>query len=246
VAARSFESMSEPMSEPVRLSIVMPVLNEAAGVRNVLLALQPQLQPSFELIVADGGSADDTIAQVQDWINAFDGRALLVKSPAGRAKQLNAGAAAASGQSLLFLHADTHLPPEGLGLVLQALTNQAATWGRFDVRIAGQSPWLPVVAWFMNQRSRLTGVCTGDQGLFMNRAAWLAVGGFPDQALMEDIELSKRLKRVAAFVPLRAKVTTSGRRWDTRGAWRTIVLMWRLRLAYWLGTDAARLAQLYR
>jgi rSAM/selenodomain-associated transferase 2 len=152
---------------------------------------------------------------------------------------------AASGDTLLFLHADTTLPADALSLISDALAHHA--WGRFDVRIAGRSRWLPVVAAFMNMRSRLTGIATGDQALFMRREAFDAVGGFPDQALMEDIEICKRLRRHAgAPACLRAKVVTSGRRWDERGAWRTIVQMWRLRWLYWRGVGADRLAAAYR
>ena len=158
---------------------------------------------------------------------------------------MNAGACAAAGDALLFLHADTTLPPDALALVAAALAQRA--WGRFDVRIAGRSRWLPVVAALMNTRSRLTGIATGDQALFMRREVFDAVGRFPDQALLEDVEISKRLRRDAgAPACLRAKVVTSGRRWDERGAWRTIMLMWRLRWLYWRGVSADRLAAAYR
>jgi rSAM/selenodomain-associated transferase 2 len=166
-------------------------------------------------------------------------------APRGRASQMNAGAAVATSGVLLFLHADTQLPADAQALVEQALRSHA--WGRFDVAIDGRSRWLPLVAALMNLRSRASGIATGDQAIFMRRDAFDAVGGFADQPLMEDIELSRRLRaRFGAPACLRAKVLTSGRRWDERGAWRTIALMWRLRLLYRLGVPAERLAAQYR
>jgi rSAM/selenodomain-associated transferase 2 len=156
---------------------------------------------------------------------------------------MNAAAAQASGDWLLFLHADTELPP-GADALIRSCTER---WGRFDVRIAGRSRWLPLVAWCMNRRSRWTGIATGDQAIFIERGLFEQLGGFPDQALMEDIELCKRLKaRRLRPACLHAQVITSGRRWDERGALRTIVLMWRLRWRYWRGETAERLAEAYR
>jgi rSAM/selenodomain-associated transferase 2 len=222
-----------------RLSIIMPVLDEAAHLPATLAALAPLRASGVELIIVDGGSCDGTLAQCAGAADA------LLTSPRGRARQMNAGAQAAHGQALLFLHADTTLPPDAPAQVAQALAQYA--WGRFDVRIAGRSRWLPVIAAFMNLRSRCSGIATGDQALFMRREAFDSVGGFPNQALMEDIEICKRLHhRVGKPACLRARVVTSGRRWDERGAWRTIVLMWRLRLLYWLGVSADRLAAAYR
>jgi rSAM/selenodomain-associated transferase 2 len=217
----------------------MPVLDEAERVAGALAALRPLRSQGVRLIVVDGGSHDDTLAHCEGAADA------VLASPLGRARQMNAGARAACGDALLFLHADTTLPPDALALVGDALVHHA--WGRFDVRIVGRSRWLPVVAALMNARSRLTGIATGDQALFVRREAFDAVGGFPDQVLMEDIEICKRLRRHAgAPACLRAKVVTSGRRWDERGAWRTIVLMWRLRWLYWRGVSADRLAAAYR
>jgi rSAM/selenodomain-associated transferase 2 len=222
-----------------RLSIVVPVLDEAALIAGALAALAPLRAQGVQVIVADGGSRDGTVARCE---SAAD---VVITSPRGRARQMNAGARAATGDALLFLHADTSLPHDALALVHDALSKHA--WGRFDVRIDGRSRWLPVVAGLMNIRSRLSGMATGDQALFMRRDAYDAVGAFPDQALMEDIEMSKRLRRrFGAPACVRAKVITSGRRWDERGAWRTIVLMWRLRWLYWRGVSADRLAAAYR
>jgi rSAM/selenodomain-associated transferase 2 len=222
-----------------RLSIVVPVLDEAERIGAALAALAPLRARGVQLIVVDGGSRDGTSRRCEGAADA------VITAPRGRARQMNAGARVATGNVLLFLHADTALPPDALALVAEALAHHA--WGRFDVHIAGRSRWLPIVAALMNLRSRASGIATGDQALFMRREAFEAVGGFPDQALMEDIELCKRLRHhVGLPACLRAKVVTSGRRWDERGAWRTIVLMWRLRWLYWRGVNADRLAAAYR
>ena len=221
------------------LSIVMPALNEAAGIAPLLMALQPLRARGVEIVLADGGSTDGTVQQAAPWVDA------VVAPGRGRAVQMNAGAAAASADRLLFLHADTRLPPLADVQVVQALA-AGACWGRFDVRIAGRPPMLRVVAALMNLRSRLSGIATGDQAIFVSRAAFVQVGGYPVQPLMEDIELSRRLKRLGRPACLRSKVCTSGRRWEQRGVWRTIFLMWWLRWRYWRGEPAACLAQAYR
>ena len=232
------EAAAQRPAQPM-LSIVMPTLNEADGIAATLHALQPLRGRGVELVLADGGSSDATVrlaAPLADGV--FD-------APRGRAAQMNAGAEAARGQVLLFLHADTRLPADADGAVLRAIAGGAA-WGRFDVRIDGR-PWmLRVVAALMNRRSRWTGIATGDQAIFVTRDAFERIGGFPPQPLMEDIELSRRLKRLARPACLRERVVTSGRRWEQRGVWRTIVLMWRLRWRYWRGESAARLAEAYR
>jgi len=222
------------------LSIVVPVLDEAEGIVATLASLAPLRARGAELIVVDGGSRDATVARAQ----ALADR--VMEGPRGRARQMNAGAAVARGPTLLFLHADTRLPEDADRLIASALGVAPLAWGRFDVAIEGHSRMLPVVAAMMNARSRLSGIATGDQAMFMTRAAFEAAGGFPDQPLMEDIELSARLKRLSAPVCLRERVLTSGRRWEQRGVWRTIVLMWRLRLLYALGVRADRLAPWYR
>ena len=222
------------------LSIVMPVLNETSGLGAALRALAPFTARGVQLIVADGGSSDGTSALAQA------AGATVINAPRGRALQMNAGAQQADAGVLLFLHADTLLPEDADRLIAQALADGSAVWGRFDVRIAGRSRLLRVVAALMNLRSRWSGIATGDQAMFMTRAAFDAVGGLPAQPLMEDIEISRRLRRLSRPACLRAKVLTSGRRWETRGVWRTVLLMWRLRFAYWRGAAPEHLAELYR
>jgi rSAM/selenodomain-associated transferase 2 len=219
------------------LSIIVPVLNEESGMAAALCRLEPFVQRGAEVIVVDGGSVDGTLAAARPHASR------VVAAPRGRGAQLRAGAAAASGTALLFLHADTELPAEADRLILEAL--RCHPWGRFDVAIAGSHPLLMVVARMMNLRSRLTAIATGDQAMFMTRAAYMAAGGVPDIALMEDIALSKRLKRLGRPACLKAKVTTSGRRWERHGVVRTILLMWSLRLLYWLGASPDRLARWY-
>jgi rSAM/selenodomain-associated transferase 2 len=221
------------------LSIIIPVLDEATGIAAALAALAPFRARGVEVIVVDGGSRDDTVAC------AAAGADRVMTAPRGRAAQMNVGAAASSGEVLLFLHADTRLPPEADRLVLDGLSTTMWRWGRFDVRIDGKSPLLPVVAALMNWRSLATGIATGDQAIFVARDAFHAVGGFPDIALMEDVAMSKRLKRIGRPLCLAVPVTTSGRRWDQRGVIPTILLMWRLRLGYWLGANPATLARRY-
>jgi rSAM/selenodomain-associated transferase 2 len=222
----------------MRLSIILPALDEAAGIQATLAPLQSLRALGHEVIVVDGGSGDGTpilAAPLADRV---------LTAPRGRARQMNAGAALAQGEALVFLHSDTRLPEGAAALIAAALRQRR--WGRFDVSIVGR-PWvLRVVASLMNLRSRLTRIATGDQALFVERAAFAALGGFPDQPLMEDIELSKRLKRLSPPACLRERVLTSGRRWETQGPWRTILLMWRLRIDYWRGVSAESLAGRYR
>jgi rSAM/selenodomain-associated transferase 2 len=222
-----------------KLSIIMPVLNEGDGIATALDALADLRTLGTELIVVDAGSDDATVEQAQ--LRADQ----VILAPRGRALQMNAGAEKASGDVLLFLHADTRLPAEADRVVLNGLDRSRRAWGRFDVKIDGRSPLLPVVAWLMGLRSRLTGIATGDQAIFVRREAFQAVGGFPAIALMEDIAMCKRLKRLGRPLCLRACVTTSGRRWEKNGVLSTILLMWRLRFAYFLGADPKQLARQY-
>jgi rSAM/selenodomain-associated transferase 2 len=214
-------------------------LNEAACIRACLERLQPLRAHGAEIVVADGGSVDATRELAEPLADR------VVESPRGRALQMNAGARASRGDVLLFLHADTLLPEGALAAILAGLEHGGAAWGRFDVTITGNNPMLKVVAYFMNARSRLTGIATGDQAIFARRAAFERCGGFPAIPLMEDVAICKALKRVGPPLCLRERVATSGRRWEERGTLRTIVLMWRLRLAYALGADPRNLARRY-
>ena len=222
----------------MKLSIVMPVLDEGKQLATALRRLRPLRERGVELMVVDGGSQDET------WAIARAHADQLVLAQRGRAAQMNAGAKCSSGDVLLFLHADTELPPGADTLIAAALA-QGAQWGRFDVRIDGSEPALRLVGRLMNWRSRWTGVATGDQAIFVRREVFDAAGGYAELALMEDVELSKRLRRGSHPASLRATVLTSGRRWQRHGVWRTIAMMWRLRLEYFLGADPRRLALRY-
>ncbi len=206
----------------------------------LLARLRSLERQGCEVLIVDGGS-DDGGAE-----RATQAGFRVLSSPKGRARQMNQGAAHATGDVLLFLHADTELPDGAPVSIRRALQRSGAPWGRFDVVIDGTHPMLRVVAKLMNLRSRWTGIATGDQAIFVTRAAFDVVGGFPDQPLMEDIELSRRLLQRARPACIGDPVLTSGRRWESRGVWRTVLLMWRLRWAYWRGAPAEQLAQRYR
>jgi rSAM/selenodomain-associated transferase 2 len=222
------------------LSIVIPVLDEEAEITDALAALAPLRARGVETIVVDGGSRDRTLALARPLADH------VIQASRGRAVQMNAGAAAAKpGDVLLFLHADTRLPADADRLVLEGIERSGRRWGRFDVRISGRHPLLRVVARLMNIRSRRTGIATGDQAIFVTRDWFDAVGGFPDIPLMEDVALSQALRRRGKPLCLRPCALTSGRRWEQKRVVRTIVLMWRLRLAYSLGAEPARLARRY-
>jgi rSAM/selenodomain-associated transferase 2 len=226
------------VGEALSISIVMPVLDEAAILGTSLAALAPLAASGAEVIVVDGGSRDGS-----DRIAAQHG-CRVVSAPRGRASQMNAGATAAHGDALVFLHADTKLPEGALASIGTALGGNA--WGRFDVSIVGAGPLLALVAAMMNLRSRLTGIATGDQAIFVRRDAFERVGGFPAIELMEDVALSRALKHsVGSPACLTDRVTTSARRWEKHGTLRTIFLMWRLRAAYAMGADPGTLARAY-
>ena len=222
----------------MKLSIIIPALNEAGSIEQVLMSVRG-LDMHAEVIVVDGGSEDNTYTLAQPLADQ------VIQSARGRARQMNAGATKARGKYLLFLHADTRLTPEATGQ-LQSAFDRDADWGRFDVRISGKPAMLKVVARLMNLRSRLSGIATGDQAMFIRRDLFESIGGFPDQPLMEDIELSRRLLKHSRPCCLTGPVTTSGRRWEQRGVWSAIGLMWRLRYRYWRGESAEQLAKEYR
>jgi rSAM/selenodomain-associated transferase 2/rSAM/selenodomain-associated transferase 1 len=222
------------------LRIVIPVLNEGAALTPRLQALQTLRRQGAEVVVVDGGSTDDSWARARPWVDR------LLASATGRAIQMNAGAQdtdQSQADALLFLHADTELPGDAMSLLTDALRDHA--WGRFDVRLDSDDWRLRLVAFMMNGRSRLSGIATGDQAMFMRATVFHAVGGFPSQALMEDIEMSSRLKRIERPACLRQTVLTSARKWHRHGVWRTVVLMWRLRLAYFFGASPESLMLAY-
>lgn len=223
----------------MQLSVIVPTLNEAAGIQAFLGALSPLRARGHEIIVADGGSSDATKALAGPLADH------VLDAPRGRAAQMNAGAALAKNPILLFLHADTFLPEQADRIIADAL-NGDRKWGRFDVALEGKHRLLGLVGWSMNLRSRLTGIATGDQALFVTRELFWRANGFPPIALMEDIALAKTLRRIGAPVCLSAKVVSSGRRWDRYGLWRTVFFMWRLRLAFFFGADPQRLARRYQ
>ena len=231
--------MKSPIEPAPRISIIVPTLNEGDGIAAALAALAPLREQGHEVIVVDGGSGDGTPALAR---GAAD---RVVSAPRGRASQMNAAAALARGAVLLFLHADTRLPENADARILHGLAASGRAWGRFDARIDGESRLLPVIAFFMNLRSRATGIATGDQAIFVRRDAFERAGRFPPLELMEDIALSSSLKRISRPLCIAEKVVTSGRRWERRGIVRTVLLMWRLRLKFFFGAAPASLARLY-
>lgn len=212
---------------------------EAAGIVSTLKALQPLRSVGHEVVVVDAGSTDGTAKLASPLADK------VVQSAQGRAVQMNAGAAVAKGEILLFLHADTRLPVGALKY-LGAFVQSDKAWGRFDVSLSGRGAMFRVIAWFMNQRSRLTGICTGDQALVVRREVFEALRGFDDLPIMEDIEMSGRLRLVSRPYCIQTPVVTDSRRWEQGGVWRTIFLMWRLRWRYWRGESPDALVHSYR
>jgi rSAM/selenodomain-associated transferase 2 len=221
------------------LAIVIPALNEAVNLSRLLPDLARDC-PGAEVVVVDGGSGDDTATVV-----ARQPGPRFLPSARGRAVQMNHGARATGGDPLLFLHADTRLPDGAARAIEQALAEPGVVGGRFDVRFDNDRPLFQIIAWFMNTRSRASGICTGDQAIFVRRADFEAIGGYPDIPLMEDIELSRRLKRRGTLCALRLRVTTSARKWEREGPLRTIGLMWALRFLHFCGVAPARLHRWY-
>jgi rSAM/selenodomain-associated transferase 2 len=221
----------------MKLSIIIPTLNEAITIQPCLSALQV-LRKDCEILVIDGGSTDNTKILAQPLADK------VMSSAKGRSRQMNSGANQATGDILIFLHADTRLPEHALQLIGRHI-NQNTQWGRFDICLSGDHFMLKIIAFMMNRRSRLTGIATGDQVIFVTRRAFESVGQYPDIDLMEDIALCKKLKKISAPICLSAKVTSSGRRWEYNGVYKTILLMWWLRLRYFFGADPTTLAQLY-
>ena len=221
------------------LSVIIPALNEATNLRRLLPGVTAAC-PQAEIIVADGGSTDGTL----DVLRAFPA-VRTIKAPRGRARQMNAGAALATGQVLLFLHADTVLPPGAQAALLEALQEPGVVGGRFDVRFDNPRAAFRMVAGLMNLRSRLSGIATGDQAIFVRKETFDRMGGYADIPLMEDVEFTRRLKRQGRPACLRLRVTTAARKWEHEGVVRTILLMWLMRFLYATGMSPARLHRYY-
>lgn len=222
------------------LSIVIPALDEARQLPTLLRQLEGARSRGAEVLVVDGGSSDDTVALAEA------AGVTVIRAPRGRARQLQAGVDASRGEAIWLLHADSDIDPLSDQHIVWALADSGRLWGRLSVRIGGNHPLLRVVGRAMNLRSRLSGMATGDQGIFVLRSALARIGGIPQQPLMEDIELSRRLKAICPPLCLPKRITTSGRRWLDQGVLRTILLMWSLRFDYWRGVDAGALAERYR
>ena len=219
------------------ISVIVPTLNEAASVRSCLLSLQPIRQAGGEVVLVDAGSSDSTLDLAEPLVD------LVLDSPPGRARQMNAGARKAGGDFFWFIHADTRVSAAAV-TALQGLGDEFL-WGRFDIRLSGQGWALRLVERMMNLRSRLTSVATGDQGMFIRKEVFESIGGWADIPLMEDIALSKTLRALGNPRCFSEQIITSSRRWESQGCLKTIILMWSLRLAYFLGVNPARLARRY-
>ena len=224
----------------IRISVIIPTLNESDNIVATLDRLKPFRQEGHEVIVVDGGSTDETVKLAESRADK------VITSAPGRALQMNTGANQASGNVLWFLHADTLVPDNATQLILDTLENKKNQWGRFDIRLSGKHLLLRIVERLMNFRSRTSGIATGDQGIFVRREVFEAIDGFMPIPLMEDLDISKRLKRLSSPCCLNEKLITSSRRWEEKGVMRTILLMWRLRLAYALGVSPEKLAHAYK
>ncbi len=222
------------------ISIIIPVLNEADVLAGNLQKLQSVREQGHEIVMVDGGSTDESKTLAEPYVDH------LMTSRNGRARQMNTGAEVANAEVLLFLHVDTVLPEDGIDAIINAIKPGEESWGRFDVRLSGNKRFFRLIETMMNWRSRVSGIATGDQGIFISRSLFERSHGFSDIPLMEDVELCRRLKKIKAPICLSQQVITSSRRWELGGVCRTIFLMWRLRLAYWLGADPTVLARQYR
>jgi len=223
----------------MKISIIIPVLNEASLITQTLNILQPFRRNCHEVIVVDGGSKDKSIQIATPFADK------VIKAPRGRSRQMNRGAEFSTGDIFLFLHADTFLPAHADHLIIDGISRTGRLWGRFDVRLCGKNPLLRVVELFMNLRSRLSHIATGDQAIFIKRELFESIGGFPEIDIMEDIALCKILKRYGAPLFINQPVVTSSRRWEEKGLIRTILLMWFLRTAYFLNANPKQLVRFY-
>ena len=235
------------------VSIIIPILNEADNLPHLFANINQLTPTPQQILLVDGGSTDNSIVVIKALINNSSINKLsminwqIIESTAGRATQMNAGAAQATGDILLFLHADTQLPIMAINDISLAMkkADNNYQWGRFDVRLNSRNPILWLVSAMMNGRSRLTSIATGDQAIFITSDLFKQIDGYPNQPLMEDIELCKSLKGIAKPACLSSRVITSARRWQQHGTWRTIILMWQLRFDYWRGESAESIKQRY-
>lgn len=227
------------VSKVIACSIIIPVLNEAECLPVQLAALQVWRRAGHEIIVVDGGSEDASTDIARPLVSQ------LIVSPRGRAVQINKGVAVASNDWLVFLHVDTSFPETAIHSLQSIFHEENIKWGYFNVRLSGNNYLLKMVSSLMNVRTRLTGIATGDQAMFMRKAAFEAVGGFPEIALMEDISLSSKLKKISSPYCIKEFVTTSSRRWQKHGIAKTILIMWSLRLRYFFGASPVVLAERY-
>jgi len=219
--------------------VIIPTLDEAAGIASVVERLRSQIEPTDELIVVDGGSRDQTVSFAEA------AGAKVVTAPSGRGKQMNAAAAVSHGQVLLFVHADTTLSDGFRSALELVLDDSLVGWGRFDIGFDSRHLGLRFIAWMINRRSRLTRGATGDQAIFVRRTLFERVGGFHEPVLFEDVDLCRRLKPKARMGVPTAKAITSARRWENRGILRTVVTMWMLKTAYLIGVPSSRLLRCY-
>lgn len=237
------------MTAKAPVSIIIPILNEADNLPHLFANINSLNPVPQQVILVDGSSKDNSFSIAQNLIenliikncSTIDWQ--VMESVAGRALQMNRGAELATSDILLFLHADTQLPSQAISDITTAM--QTAEWGRFDVQLDSRQPMLWIVSQFINWRSRLTSIVTGDQAIFISKDLFNKIGGYPKQALMEDVELCKRLKGIAEPTCLSSKVITSARRWQQHGTWRTIILMWQLRFDYWRGVSADNIKARY-
>jgi rSAM/selenodomain-associated transferase 2 len=228
------------MKKQSQLSIIIPALNESFSLPLLLRNLQPMRTRGHEVILVDGNSEDGTVVLARPFVDQ------VIQAPRGRASQMAAGAGCAKGDILWFLHADVIPPADADQLVLQALDSKQHDWGRFDVRLTGKHPMLYMIGKMMNLRSCVTGVATGDQGIFVRRRVLQEIGGVPLVPLMEDIKLSKLLRRRCKYICIKENIIASGRRWEKHGVFRTICLMWKLRFLYVMGVNPTTLARMYK
>lgn len=228
----------------MKISIIIPVLNEEKKLSKTLSYLQSFRHSGHEVIVVDGGSTDNSLKLARE-AAAHEVIDSVVVSEPGRALQMNSGAAIATGAVYLFLHADTVLPENALQLI-SSFNHNKHYWGRFDIRLSSDRIIFRLIEYMINLRSRLTSIATGDQAIFIEHELFKSIGGFPEIVLMEDIAISRLLKKQRIPVCLKTKVITSSRRWETKGVIATVLLMWKLRLYYFFGVSPEKLSQLYR